>query len=54
MMITLYYYYYYYYYYHYYYLTIPVTSRSKAWVCGCSLAGIVSSNSAGGTDVCLL
>jgi hypothetical protein len=33
---------------------IPVAARSKAWFCGCSLAGIVSSNSAGGMDVCLL
>jgi len=23
---------------------IPVTARSKAWVCGCSLAGIAGSN----------
>jgi hypothetical protein len=33
---------------------IPVAARSKAWVCGRSLAGIVGSDSAGGTDVCLL
>jgi len=33
---------------------IPVAARSKAWVCGRSLAGIVGSNSAGGMDVCLL
>jgi len=30
-----------------------VAARSKAWVCGHSLAGIVGSNSAGGMDVCL-
>ena len=28
--------------------------RSKAWVCGRSLAGIVNSNPAGGAVVCLL
>ena len=33
---------------------IPVAVRSKAWVCGLSLAGIVGSNPAGGMDVCLL
>jgi hypothetical protein len=33
---------------------IPVAARSKAWVCGRSLAGIVGSNPAGGMDVCLL
>jgi hypothetical protein len=33
---------------------IPVAARSKAWVCGSSLAGIVGLNSAGGMDVCLL
>jgi hypothetical protein len=27
---------------------IPVAARSKAWVCGRSLAGIAGSNSAGG------
>jgi len=32
---------------------IPVAARSKAWVCGLSLAGIVGSNSSGGMDVCL-
>jgi hypothetical protein len=31
-----------------------VAARSKAWVCGRSLAGIVGSNPAGGVDVCLL
>ena len=30
---------------------IPVAARSKAWVCGRSLAGIVSSNPVGGMDV---
>ena len=33
---------------------IPAAGRSKAWVCGSSLAGVVGSNPAGGTDVCLL
>jgi hypothetical protein len=32
---------------------IPVAERSKAWVYGRSLAGIVVSNPAGGMDVCL-
>jgi hypothetical protein len=32
----------------------PVATRSKVWVYGRSLAGIVSSNAAGGMDVCLL
>jgi hypothetical protein len=32
-------------------LPIPVAARSKVWVFGCSLAGIVGSNSAGGIDV---
>jgi hypothetical protein len=32
--------------------TIPVAARSKAWVCGRSLAGIVGSNPADGMDVC--
>jgi hypothetical protein len=31
-----------------------VAARSKAWVCGRSLAGIVGSNPAEGMDVCLL
>jgi hypothetical protein len=35
-------------------LPIPVAARSKTWVCGCSLAGIVGSNPAGGIYVCLL
>ena len=30
-----------------------MAARSKAWVCGCLLAGIVDSNTAGGMDVCL-
>jgi hypothetical protein len=29
-------------------------ARSKAWVCGRSLAGIAGSNPAEGMDVCLL
>jgi hypothetical protein len=33
---------------------IPVAARSKAWVCGRLLAGIVGSNPAYGMDVCLL
>jgi hypothetical protein len=33
---------------------IPVTVRSEAWFCVCSLAGISGSNPDGGTDVCLL
>jgi hypothetical protein len=33
---------------------IPVAARSKAWVCGRSLAGIAGSNTAGVMDVCLL
>jgi len=33
---------------------IPVAARSKAWVFGRSLAGIVGSNPAGGMDGCLL
>ena len=33
---------------------IPVAARSKAWVCGHSLAGIVGSNPVGDMDVCLL
>ena len=31
---------------------VPVSVRSKAWVCGRSLAEIVGSNPAGGKDVC--
>ena len=33
---------------------IPVAARSKAWVYGRSLAGIVGSNPAGGMDVCVV
>jgi hypothetical protein len=33
---------------------IPVALRSKVWVCGRSLIGIVGSNPARGMDVCLL
>jgi hypothetical protein len=31
---------------------IPVAARSKAWVCGRSLAGIAGLTAAGGMDVC--
>jgi hypothetical protein len=31
---------------------IPVAPRSKVWVCGLSLAGIVGLNPSGGMDVC--
>jgi hypothetical protein len=33
---------------------IPVAERSKAWVFGRSLAGIVGSNHTGGMDVCVV
>jgi hypothetical protein len=33
---------------------VTVTARSKAWVCGRSLAGIVGSNPTGGMDVCVV
>jgi hypothetical protein len=33
---------------------IPVAARSKAWVCGHSIVGIVGSNLADGMDVCVL
>ena len=36
------------------FLPVPVAARSKAWFCGRSLSGIVSSNSAGSMDLCLL
>ena len=36
------------------YLSVPVAARSKASVCGRSLAEIVGSNPTGGMDVCLL
>jgi hypothetical protein len=32
-------------------MPIPITERSKAWVCGRSLAGVAGSNSAGDMDV---
>jgi hypothetical protein len=32
-------------------LPVPVTARSKAWVCGRSPAGIVGSNHTGSMDV---
>ena len=35
-------------------MSMPVAERSKAWVCGRSLAGIVGSNSAAGINVSLL
>jgi len=34
------------------YMSMEAAARSKAWVCGRSLAGIVGSNAAGGMDVC--
>jgi hypothetical protein len=33
---------------------MPVAARSKAWVCGRALAGILGSNPTGGMDVYLL
>jgi hypothetical protein len=33
---------------------IPVAARSKAWVYGRSLAGIVGSKPTGGMDVCVV
>jgi len=33
------------------YQKVPVTAGSKTWVCSRSLAGTVSSNTAGGMDV---
>jgi hypothetical protein len=33
---------------------IQVAARSKAWVCGLSIAGIAASITAGDMDVCLL
>ena len=33
--------------------SVPVAARSKAWVCGRSLAGIVGSNPAGSMDIYL-
>ena len=35
-------------------MPIPVAARSKTWVCGRSLAGIVGSNPAGGMDMSLV
>ena len=35
-------------------LPIPVAVRSKAWVFGRSLTGIVGSNPTGGMDVCIV
>jgi hypothetical protein len=35
-------------------MPIPVTTRSKPRVCGCSLAGISGSNPVESMDVCLL
>jgi hypothetical protein len=35
-------------------LVMLMAARSKAWVCGRSLAGIADSNPAGDMDVCLL
>ena len=32
----------------------PVAARSKAWICGRSLAGFAGSNPAGGAEVCVL
>jgi hypothetical protein len=37
-----------------YLVPIPVATRSKVWVCGRSLAGIVGSNPTRAMDVCLL
>jgi len=36
------------------YSPVPVAARSKAWVCGRSLGGMVGSNPTGYMDVCLL
>jgi hypothetical protein len=33
------------------FLPVPVAARSKAWICGCLLVGIVGSNPVGGMDV---
>ena len=35
-------------------MPIPVAARSKAWVFGRSLTGIVGSNPTGGMDVCVV
>ena len=34
-------------------MPVPMAARYKAWVCGRSLVGIVSSNPAAGMDVCV-
>ena len=34
-------------------MPIPVASRSQAWFCGCSLAGVMGSNPSEDMDVCL-
>jgi len=34
-------------------MLVPIAALYKAWVCGGSLAGIVSSNRAADMDVCL-
>ena len=36
------------------FLSIPVAKRSKARVCGRFLAGVASSNPAGGLDICVV
>ena len=33
---------------------IAVAAQSKAWVCSCSLGGIVGSNPTGGMDICVV
>ena len=33
-------------------MPVPVAARSKAWVCGRALAGVVGSNPVGDMDVC--
>ena len=35
-------------------MPVPVAARSKAWVCGRSLAGIAGSNPSGAMNACLL
>ena len=35
-------------------IQVPVAARSEAWVCGCSLAEIVTSNPTRSTDLCPL
>jgi hypothetical protein len=36
------------------YSPVPGTTRSKAWVCGHLIAGVLVSNPAGSMDVCLM